>query len=92
MGPGLNRVIIWLVVLMNAAAFLTVRADKIRAENNRRRIRENTLFILAVLGGSPGLFASMLIFRHKTKHKKFMLGVPAIFLAEFLVYIIFKLS
>ena len=79
---------IWFIVLMNAAAFLAVRGDKLHAQRKQRRIRERTLFLLALLGGGVGLYAAMLIFRHKTKHKSFMLGVPAIMLGELIVYII----
>ena len=67
---------------MNAIAFVTAWADKRRAVKGRRRIRERTLFLLAVLCGSVGLYAAMLLFRHKTKHLSFMIGVPLIFICE----------
>ena len=67
---------------MNVIAFIVAWSDKRRAVKGRRRIRERTLFILAFLGGSVGLYAAMLLFRHKTKHPSFMIGVPLIFLCE----------
>ena len=67
---------------MNVIAFFAAWSDKRRAVKRRRRIRERTLFILAFLGGSVGLYAAMLLFRHKTKHPSFMIGVPLIFLCE----------
>ena len=67
---------------MNAIAFVTAWSDKRRAVKGRRRIRERTLFLLAVLCGSVGLYAAMLLFRHKTKHLSFMIGVPLIFICE----------
>ena len=67
---------------MNVIAFVTAWADKRRAVKGRRRIRERTLFLLAVLCGSVGLYAAMLLFRHKTKHLSFMIGVPLIFICE----------
>lgn len=44
----------------------------------RRRVPERTLFLIAALGGSAGVLAGMYCFRHKTKHRAFVLGVPAI--------------
>jgi uncharacterized membrane protein YsdA (DUF1294 family) len=67
---------------MNVIAFFTAWSDKRRAVKGRRRIRERTLFLLAVLCGSVGLYAAMLLFRHKTKHISFMIGVPLIFICE----------
>jgi len=75
-------VAIWIIVAVNAAAFIAAYSDKRRAVKGRRRIRERTLFLLAFLGGSAGLYAAMLLFRHKTKHLSFMLGVPLIFICE----------
>ena len=67
---------------MNVIAFIAAWADKRRAVKGKRRIRERTLFLLAFLCGSVGLYAAMLLFRHKTKHLSFMIGVPLIFLCE----------
>lgn len=62
--------------LINLAALLLCAADKLRAKKGRWRIPEDTLLLSALLGGSAGLLAGMLLFRHKTKHKKFTLLVP----------------
>ena len=57
--------------------------DKIAAKKRpKRRIRENTLLLLAILGGGPAEYVTMRIIRHKTKHKKFMVGLPVIILLE----------
>ena len=59
--------------------------DKIAAKKRpKRRIRENTLLLLALLGGAPAEYVTMRIIRHKTKHKKFMVGLPVIILLEVL--------
>ena len=56
--------------------------DKQRAKNNQWRIRERTLFLVAMIGGSIGIFLGMEVFRHKTKHKKFIFGIPIIMLVQ----------
>jgi uncharacterized membrane protein YsdA (DUF1294 family) len=56
--------------------------DKVRAQNRKRRIPEKTLFTAAWLGGSIGALLGMNIFRHKTKHKTFTIGIPAILVIQ----------
>ena len=57
--------------------------DKIAAKRDpRHRVRESTLLLLSALGGSVAMFATMQLIRHKTKHMKFMLGIPAIILLQ----------
>lgn len=53
-----------------------------RGKKPRRRIPEKTLFLIAALGGSLGVLAGMYLFRHKTKHKSFVFGVPLILAAQ----------
>lgn len=70
------------LLLINAAAFLLMLADKVKARKNRWRIPERTLIGSALLGGSIGALLGMYTFRHKTRHLKFTLGVPAILIAQ----------
>jgi uncharacterized membrane protein YsdA (DUF1294 family) len=56
--------------------------DKRKARKNRWRIPERTLILSAALGGSIGALLGMYTFRHKTKHLKFTLGIPAILIAQ----------
>ena len=63
---------------VNLAAFAAMGLDKRRAQKGRWRVRERTLFLLALLGGSVGSLAGMRCFRHKTKHRSFVFGVPGI--------------
>ena len=70
------------LLLINAAAFLLMLVDKIKARKNRWRIPERTLFGSALLGGSIGAILGMYTFRHKTKHLSFTLGMPAILIAQ----------
>ena len=72
------------LILINAAALLLMRADKRRAQKKQWRIPEATLMLSAVLGGSVGALAGMYLFRHKTRHRKFTLGIPLILLIQLL--------
>ena len=67
----------WLLIT-NLTAFAMYGLDKLKAKKEKRRIPEKTLIGIAVIGGSLGALAGMYLFRHKTLHKKFTIGVPAI--------------
>ena len=66
------------LLIINAAAFVLMLADKHKAKKNLWRIPEATLITVAVMGGSIGCLAGMRIFRHKTLHPKFSIGIPVI--------------
>ena len=84
---GLSKMKYILIYLlcMNIGSFLIYGADKYKAVKNQWRISEATLIIVAVIGGSIGALAGMKVFHHKTKKKKFSLGVPAILIIQFLM-------
>ena len=69
-------------VVISFVSVIVCAADKVRAKKVEWRIRERTLFLLAVLGGSAAMYAVMRIIRHKTKHKRFMIGLPLIAAAQ----------
>ena len=80
----------WLVI-MNIIGFIIMGADKKKARSNSWRIRESTLFLVSLIGGSLGTLVGMYVFRHKTKHWYFVIGMPLILilhiaLAVFLCY------
>lgn len=66
------------LILINAAAFLLMLIDKRKARRGAWRIPEAALIGTAILGGSIGAIAGMYLFRHKTKHPKFYIGLPLI--------------
>ncbi len=83
--------IYWLisyVVIINIIAFITMGIDKWKAKKRAWRIPEATLFILAGVGGSIGAIAGMYTFRHKTKHRSFTWGMPAILLAQIILIVV----
>ena len=75
---------------INVVALILCAVDKIRARTGKWRVPEGTLLLSAALGGAAGLLLTMLLLRHKTKHKKFILGVPAILLAQVALVLLLK--
>ena len=70
------------LVLINIAAFIIYGADKHKAKKGQWRIPEKTLIGVAAIGGSIGAVLGMRLFRHKTKHPKFYIGIPVIILLQ----------
>lgn len=67
---------------VNVLALALMGLDKSKARRGARRIPERTLFLTAAIGGSVGAIAGMFLFHHKTRHLSFVLGLPAILLAQ----------
>ena len=82
------KLLLYYLLLINAAGFLLMLVDKWKAKKNRWRIRESTLLIVAALGGSIGSLAGMYLFRHKTQRLKFTLGIPLILAAQCFVVVL----
>ena len=76
------KLLLYYLLIINAAGFLLMLVDKWKARKNRWRVRESTLLLIAALGGSVGSLAGMYLFRHKTRHLKFTLGIPLILAAQ----------
>ena len=78
----------WKILLIYLAVISVVSVvvciyDKIAAKHNpKHRTREATLLLLSAVGGSVAMYATMQLIRHKTKHVKFMLGIPLIIIAQ----------
>ena len=66
--------------------------DKLKAKRRKWRIPEATLFLVAVIGGSIGSIAGMYIFRHKTQHMYFVIGMPIILAIQIIFGIIIFLA
>ena len=72
------KLILFYLLLINALAFLLMLIDKVCAKKRKRRIPEIVLISSAIIGGALGAWCGMQFMRHKTRHKKFTLGIPAI--------------
>ncbi|HJC23582.1 MAG TPA: DUF1294 domain-containing protein [Candidatus Eisenbergiella merdavium] len=70
------------VIIVNIVGFAEMGIDKRRARKGAYRIPEANLFLTAIIGGSIGCIAGMYTFRHKTRHMSFVLGMPAILVAQ----------
>lgn len=70
--------------------YYIMKVDKRYAKEDKRRISENTLLLISLVGGSLGMYIGMYKFKHKTLHKKFTIGVPLIMLIQvaYVVYLI----
>lgn len=81
----MTKLILLYLLIINAVSFLLMLVDKQKARKKLWRIPESTLLLSAAIGGSIGALAGMYTFRHKTKHMKFTLGVPAILVGQIVV-------
>lgn len=72
------KIILLYLFAINIVAFFAFGIDKLKAKRDKWRIPESTLLSMAVLGGSVGALAGMKVWRHKTLHDKFRIGIPVI--------------
>lgn len=84
----LSDLILYYLSGINILAFLVFGLDKRKARKDRWRVPEATLLLLAVIGGSVGALLGMVVFRHKTRHNKFRIGLPLILLAQLAVAVL----
>ena len=77
-----DHLILLYLTIINAAGFLLMLIDKQKARRGAWRIPEATLIWIAILGGSIGSLIGMYFFRHKTRHLKFVMGIPVILFAQ----------
>ena len=71
-----HKILMVYVIAINAFAFTIYGVDKLQAIKSRQRVRETTLFFMALIGGSIGALCGMIAFRHKIRKMYFVLGIP----------------
>lgn len=76
------RIVIFYLLAVNLLTFIIYGIDKYKARHNHWRVREASLLLLAALGGSIGALLAMKVFHHKTQHRKFRYGVPAVLIIQ----------
>ena len=82
-----RHLILAYLAIITVVTFLVYGIDKWKAQHKRWRIPESALLGLAAIGGSVGAWLGMKVWRHKTQHKKFQYGVPAILAAQVAVVV-----
>ena len=90
--PNLQHIVLIYLVVTNVVTFFIYGIDKLKAKKSKWRIREAALLGLAVLGGSIGAWSGMKVWHHKTQHKKFKYGVPAIIIIQLALIVYFIIS
>ncbi len=83
----LYAVLIYFALISLVTATVTV-ADKLKAKKGAFRVSEAALFVLALMGGALSEYLTMRLIRHKTLHKRFMLGLPLIIILQLTVIIL----
>ncbi|MBQ3149856.1 MAG: DUF1294 domain-containing protein [Clostridia bacterium] len=88
----MNSVLIYLVIISVFSVIITVYDKKAAKYAKGNRIPESMLFFVSAAGGSALMFITMQIIRHKTRHKRFMIGLPIMMIIQCLIilYIIAK--
>lgn len=81
----INEVLQNYLIITNIVTFLVYGLDKWKAKKSKWRIREAALLGLAVLGGRIGAWLGMKVWHHKTMHKKFRYGIPAIIIIQLIL-------
>ena len=85
---NISNILIY-VAIINVVGFLSMGFDKFKAKHEMWRTKEQTLFVIAMIGGSIGSLLGMYIFRHKTKHTNFTVGMPVILITQIVLIIYF---
>lgn len=80
------KAILFFIVLINVIGFTVIGIDKNRAVKRKWRIREKDFFYITILGGGIGVYTGMRFYRHKTKHRLFMWGIPAIMILQICIF------
>ena len=84
------RYFLYYLILANLVGLVLMGADKSKARRHRWRIPERVLFLSAILGGSLGATVGMWLFRHKTRHWYFVVGMPAILVLPVAAFILLR--
>ena len=89
----MDPIVLWIIYLaiVSVVAVIVTVVDKAKARAGAWRVKERTLFIISVIGGSVAMYITMQLIRHKTKHLRFMIGIPLIIVAQVVAFYVFVL-
>lgn len=74
------------IIVINIVAFIIMGIDKNKAQRNKRRISEKSIFTTAFIGGALGVYLGMRFFHHKTKHLEFTVGIPVAVIINMVIF------
>lgn len=80
------------LIIINAVGLLVMLTDKKKAQKKHWRISESAIFSVAAIGGSVGILVGMQLFRHKTKHDSFTVGIPIILAVQIILVVCYILA
>ena len=80
-----NQIIAYYLIIFNIVTFLVYGIDKWKAKKPLWGIREASLLVIAALWGRSGAWLGMKVWHHKTQHKKFRYGIPAIIIIQLVI-------
>ncbi|MDF9408780.1 MAG: hypothetical protein A4E52_00275 [Pelotomaculum sp. PtaB.Bin013] len=78
------------LLLINTTGLIAVWYDKVLAKKGKYRIPESRLFLIALAGGAFGVFMGMQLFKHKTQHLRFTIGIPVIIIGQIILFRTFR--
>lgn len=87
----MEKIIVLYLIVINIIGIIIMASDKSKAKHHAFRIPERVLFFVAIIGGSIGTWAGMYMFRHKTKHWYFVIGMPAILALQIALICIWRI-
>ncbi|MBQ0046592.1 MAG: DUF1294 domain-containing protein [Prevotellaceae bacterium] len=86
-----TQILLTYLLAINIITFFVYGIDKWKAKKHKWRTPEKTLLALAAIGGSIGAWCGIKVWHHKTLHKKFKYGVPAIIIVQLVItYLLLK--
>jgi len=86
--PYLISSLVLYLIIINAVGLVLMLMDKRAARKSAWRIPEWRLMNIALSGGCFGIYTGMMLFRHKTKHPKFRIGVPLIMVLYIMLFVL----
>jgi uncharacterized membrane protein YsdA (DUF1294 family) len=80
------KIFLYYYLAINLFGVFIMYSDKQKSQKRKWRTPENTLFAIASAFGALGIFIGMRMFRHKTKHNKFVIGIPLILAVQLFIF------
>ena len=77
---------LYYLLFINLVGIFVMYSDKKKSKRGKWRTPENNIFAIAIAYGALGIFMGMRLFRHKTKHNKFVVGIPLILIVEIFIF------